>query len=75
MSQAQWTGDALHLAASPCNSATKGARTSMRVRRLPVDGEWTLISSDGTTSSWTAVNGETPIEIIADGSSFTLTVE
>ena len=75
MSQAQWTGDALHLAASPCNSTTRGSRTSMSVRRLPIDGEWTLTSSDGTTSSWTAVNGETPIEIIADGSSFTLTVE
>lgn len=75
MSQAQWTGDALHLAANPCNSTTRGTRTSMRVRRLPVDGEWTLTGSDGTTSSWTAENGETSIEIIADGSPFTLTVE
>jgi hypothetical protein len=45
----------------------------MAIRRLPTDGEWILKSSDETLTSWDVAGGSTQIELIADGSSFTLT--
>ena len=74
MSEAHWDGNALVLAASACNDSTNGARTTMRVRRLPVDGEWQLTGSDGTSTSCHVAGGETTIELIADSSTFTLEV-
>ena len=73
MSQAHWDEGSLHLAADPCNGATNGTRTTMTIRRLPTDGEWILQSSDETSTSWDVVGGATEIELVADGSSFTLT--
>ncbi|MEE2806430.1 MAG: hypothetical protein VYB10_04960 [Actinomycetota bacterium] len=73
MSQAHWNEGSLHLAADPCNGAANGTRTTMTIRRLPTDGEWILKSSDETLTSWDVSGGSTQIELIADGSSFTLT--
>ena len=73
MSQAYWSEGSLHLAVDPCNGATNGTRTTMSVRRLPVDGEWILKSSDQTSMSCDVAGGKTRVELIADGSLFTLT--
>ncbi|MDP7067886.1 MAG: hypothetical protein QF637_09705, partial [Acidimicrobiales bacterium] len=74
MSQAHWDGNALVLAASACNDATDGTRTSTRVRRLPIDGEWHLTAADGTSTNCHVAGGEATIELTADGSTFILEV-
>lgn len=72
LSEARWDGQALHLAAHPQHKAAEGSRTSMRIRNLPVDGQWRLTGLHGSVADLEATAGRLEVTLPADNRPYLL---
>ncbi|MDG2428439.1 MAG: hypothetical protein P8M16_08435 [Acidimicrobiales bacterium] len=72
LSEAQWDGDALHVAAQARNESLVDSPTSVRITALPADGPWILVQPDDSKVPIEIVSGETTVELRADGRRRTL---
>ncbi len=72
MSEAQWDGEALHMAAQPRVASLADSRTSVQITALPVDGLWMLVQPDNSNVPVEIVSGKTIVELKADGRRCTL---
>jgi hypothetical protein len=72
LSEAWWDGAALHLAAQPRNASLSGTCASVRVSGLSADGSWALTSSDGSVTPLDVLAGAADLDLIVDGSRYTL---
>tara|TARA_B100000809_G_scaffold148258_1_gene145716 strand:- start:994 stop:1719 length:726 start_codon:yes stop_codon:yes gene_type:complete len=72
LSEARWTGSALHLTPHPQNPSIAGTRTSLQVDQLPSDGRWRLTGPEGETTAVEVSGGSATLELSVDGQSHRL---
>jgi hypothetical protein len=66
LSQAQWDGQALHLALQPQNAAAAGATTRVKISNLPGNEGWVLRQSDGGRVELETDTDGLAVELVAD---------
>jgi len=72
LSQANWDGTALHLAAHPQNAAVANSITQIRICNLPAGADWVLVQADGGRVGLAKDGDDVRVELAVDNRPVTI---